>query len=298
MTIYSCSMFCSELELLMIKLEMLDPVVDFFVISESNFTHSGKPKELVFKNNSNIFKKFEHKIIHQVILDTPSDYTNLKENPLRDPDYNLVVRKVNSQKNRHLNLEHYGRDCFEKESLIRALHFAKDDDVILLSDLDEIVKSEKLKSVLDNFNQNEIYYFYHDTYYYYLNLKSSEPSYGTIALSYKNFKEKSHSAMREDRQGIFIPDAGYHWTYLGNAYNVRNKIESFSHQELNTDDIKSNLGFKIKNAVSMGMDLYGRRQNFQILPITTEYFPEYLVNNRGLYDHLICKNLDKDSNMW
>ena len=287
MTVYSCSMFCSELDLLDVKLHELDSVVDYFVLSESNKTHSGHDKNLVLWENKAKFSDFSHKIIHQIIRDTPSDYRNLTEDPAKSEMYNLVVRKVNSQKTRHLYLEHYARDCYEKEALIFPLQNCKDDDIILLSDLDEIVTASALKSVLDNFDPEQIYFFQHGTYYYYLNLKSDEISYGTIALTYKKFKEMSHSAMREDKPGLKIPSAGYHFTYLGNAEAVKNKVESFSHQEFNVPQVKDHIGWSIRNAIATGRDLYGRPRQFQVVGIET--LPKYVQDNLEKFDKYIYK---------
>lgn len=287
MSIYSCFLFFKEFDLLEIKLETLNHLVDYFIISESTFTHSGKPKELFYETNKGRFKKFHHKIIHQIITDTPSNYLDLKEDCSKGDLYNLVIQKVNSQKFRHKNLECYGRDCFEKESLIRALVSANNDDLILLSDLDEIVKPESLERVINSFDKEQTYYFYHNTYYYYLNLKSDEPSHGTIALTYEKFSGKSHSAMREDRHGIFIPDSGWHFTSIGDTNSVRTKLESFSHQEFNTDSIKNALESNIKNAVKIGKDLYGRQHTFCVEPIIYQTHPHYLVDNQERYKHLI-----------
>lgn len=287
MTVYSCSMFCSELDLLDVKLHELDSVVDYFVLSESTKTHSGHDKNLVLWENKSKFSNFWHKIIYQSIFNTPSDYNNLQEDPKRSELYNLVIRKVNSQKHRHLNLEHYGRDSFEKEALILPLHNCEDDDIILLSDLDEIVTADALKPVLDNFDPEQIYFFEHGTYYYYLNLKSDEISYGTIALTYKKFKEMSHCAMREEKQGTKIPNAGYHFTYLGNAEAVKTKVESFSHQEFNVPQVKDHIEWSIRNAIATGRDLYGRPRKFEIVDLET--LPKYVQENQEKYGQYLLK---------
>ncbi len=211
------------------------------------------------------------------------------EDPDKDAIYNLVVRKVNSQKRLHQNLEHYGRDCFEKESLIRGLFDlgAKADDMILLSDLDEIVRPEVLQTVIDSFDPDKIYFFHHDTYYYYLNLQVNEESYGTVALSFENFIHQSHSALRNDHDGIKIPNGGCHFSYLGNKDMIKTKVESFSHQEFNLDVFKDNIEKSVDNAIVTGKDLYGRNREFKIVPITYETHPKYLVEHREEFKDLI-----------
>lgn len=287
--VYSCSMFFNELDLLEIKLETLNDLVDYFVISESNFTHSGRPKKLFYENNKDRFKKFHHKIIHQIITDTPSTYTDLKENKNKDDMYNLVIRKINSQTHWPKIIESYGRDSFEKESLIRALTKTNNRDIILLSDLDEIIKPESLKQVIDSFDENQVYHFQHDVFYYYLNLRKNEPWHGTIVLSCKKFKENSFCEMRQNKQGIFIENGGWHFSYMGGVDGVKNKLESFGEQSLNLNWVKNGLENNIKNAIKISRDLYNRPCKFWIEPITYQSHPKYLVENQEKFKNLIYK---------
>jgi beta-1,4-mannosyl-glycoprotein beta-1,4-N-acetylglucosaminyltransferase len=162
--------FFNELDILKIKLEELNDVVDYFIISESNKTHSNKPKPLYFENNKNLFKKFKKKIIHQIILDTPDNYINLFHDTL-DERYNHVVDVVNSHTHYPKDIISYCHDSFEKESLYRAMNFAKLNDIVILGDCDEIPKASVLKEIIDNFDSRQIYHMWHDVFYYYLNLR-------------------------------------------------------------------------------------------------------------------------------
>ena len=86
--IYDCFLFFNELETLELRLEILNDIVDKFVIVESTVTFSGKEKKLFFNENKEKFKKFEDKIIHVIINDTPKDFVNLPYvlNPINDVD--------------------------------------------------------------------------------------------------------------------------------------------------------------------------------------------------------------------
>jgi len=75
--IYDCFCFFNELEILELRLNILDSVVDKFVICESTVTHTGQPKKMYFEENKDRFSKFLHKIIHLKISDTPDDFVNL-----------------------------------------------------------------------------------------------------------------------------------------------------------------------------------------------------------------------------
>jgi len=277
--VYSASMFFNELDLLEIKLETLNDLVDYFIISESNFTHSGLPKELIYEKNKERFKKFHHKIIHQIITDTPSEYTNLRESPSKSSSYNMVVRKINAHTHYPKNVESYGRDSWEKESLIRALTKANNHDIILLSDLDEIVKPEALKKVIDNFDENQVYHFQHNMCYYYLNLRKNEPWFGTIALSYEKFLQNSFCEMRQNKQGIFIKNGGWHFSFLQNKNSILEKISSYGEQSLNKKYIRDNIQNNVDNCISLGHDLFFRPCKFWTIPINKSNLPEYLVKN-------------------
>jgi beta-1,4-mannosyl-glycoprotein beta-1,4-N-acetylglucosaminyltransferase len=69
-------MFFNELDLLELRLNILDPYVDYFVISEATITFSGKAKPLYYLENKIRFKKFEDKIIHNIVNDTPNNFTD------------------------------------------------------------------------------------------------------------------------------------------------------------------------------------------------------------------------------
>lgn len=280
--------FYNELDILKIKLEELNDVVDFFIISESNKTHSNKPKQLYFENNKDLFKKFKSKIIHQVILDTPDNYINLAHDTL-DDRYNHVVDVVNAHTHYPKDISSYGRDSFEKESLYRAMSFARLDDIVILGDCDEIPKASVLKEIINNFDDKEIYHCQHNMYYYFLNLRKNEDWFGAMAMTYQTFKNNSFCEMRQNKQGVFVDNAGWHFTYMGGREAVRNKIESFGEQSLNLDWVKNGLENSINNAIERGRDLYNRPCKFWVEDISYETHPKYLVEHQDQFSEYIRK---------
>ena len=68
--VFDCFPFYDELDLLEIRLNILNDVVDYFVLTEATRTFTGKPKPLHYDNNKVRFKKFEHKIRHVIVDDT------------------------------------------------------------------------------------------------------------------------------------------------------------------------------------------------------------------------------------
>ena len=55
MNVYDCFLYFQEKDLLRIRLECLKDKVDYFVLTESTMTFSGKPKPLYFEENKHLF---------------------------------------------------------------------------------------------------------------------------------------------------------------------------------------------------------------------------------------------------
>lgn len=77
--VYDCFQFFNELDILKIRLNVLSPVVDRFVISEATETFSGLKKPLYYEENKAMFAEFQDKIIHVVVDDTPAGGTHERD---------------------------------------------------------------------------------------------------------------------------------------------------------------------------------------------------------------------------
>jgi len=289
--IFSATQFFNELDLLELRLETLDPVVDYFVISESTKTHSGKDKPLYYEQNKNRYKKFHHKIIHQIVNDTPGSIGEIWEKYITTG--NIYMKKVIDSDWFDKNVESFIRDTYEKEVLLRPISKqVNNKDIVLLGDLDEIPRPNKVFLLREcDFNNGEIYHFQNDMFYYYLNLqKVNENWLGVIASTAEILFSKSHCRLRTEKSGTVIPNGGWHFTYQGNKDNVKLKIESFCHQELNKDNIKEGIGYNIENAIGLGKDLYGRPAQWKVRNINDGTFPRYLVENQEKYKEYIYGN--------
>jgi beta-1,4-mannosyl-glycoprotein beta-1,4-N-acetylglucosaminyltransferase len=287
MSVYCAFQFFNEFEILKLKMEELWDVVDYFIVSESDHTHSGLPKEFNFLTNYGYFSKYHKKIIWQGIMNTPSDYNNLKYNS--DHIYNGIIDKLNNQTHWNKSVESYGRDSFEKESLIRPLTNCKDYDIIILGDCDEIPKAKTLKEIIDNFESDKIYHMQHDFYWYYMNILKDESWYGNIVCSYKTFKENSFCEMRQNKQGIFIDSGGWHFTYMGGVDKIKKKIESWGEQSLNLPYVKDNIEKNLNDFILSGRDLFFRPAKFTKVPVEYKTHPKYLVDNQEEYRNFILE---------
>ena len=230
MNIYDCFMYFDEDLLLDIRLNSLDKFVKKFVISEATYTHNGSKKKLKF--NIDNFKKFKDKIIYIVVEDQPENIKTLNENDSEE------------KKGEKLILNGMARDYFQRENLIKGITDAKNDDLILISDLDEIPDLNNL-----NFSKinNQIIIFEQKMFYYKLNLLYEDFNwFGTRAIKKKNLispqwlrniKGKNYPKWRLDilfskkkySNLFFIKNGGWHFTFLKTAEEIEKKLLNFAH---------------------------------------------------------------------
>ena len=276
--IYDCFQFFNELDILKIRLHVLSPVVDRFVISEATETFSGLEKPLYYEENKAMFAEFEDKIIHVVVDDTPQGGT-------------------------------HERDTFQKNAVTRGLAGCTDDDIVIFSDLDEIPNPDKIREILQNFQEDKIYHFAQRLFYCYLNMEEVSGSLlsyagefegvarktgiGTKMLS-SNLLRAQHLLLGELRFperkeiGIRVEDGGWHFGYMGGhgekdiRKRVQEKVVSAAHQEYNSKHVLSNVTDQIKD----GKDIFGRNAQFVRCEID-ESFPAYIREHQKELDFLI-----------
>lgn len=277
--VYDVFTFFNELELLEIRLNILAPSVDRFVIIESNETFSGKPKELIFEQNKDRFKQFANKIIHYVIDDVPKDEDDLKkrlENPkIGDLDKEIITNALTSD-NIPKGAIHWLKEFYQKESIKKALVGLNDNDICFVSDVDEIWTPE----MLIDFRRNDVFKLRQLVYAYYLNNRSDESWAGTLVTKYKTIREGCVNHLRTvgKTKHTYLKNGGWHFTNQGGADRIRTKLESYGHQEFNTDSIKS----EIEKKMESNKDFVGRRFKFW----TDERdLPYYIKAHRDRYKH-------------
>ena len=230
MNIYDCFMYFDEDLLLDIRLNYLDKFVNKFVITEATYTHNGNRKKLNFDINK--FKKFKDKIVYIKVDKEPKNIINLNEGESKN------------QRGEKLILNGMARDYYQRESIQEGLKDAKENDIILISDLDEIPK-------LNNFDfskiKNNIIFFEQKIFYYKLNLHYENFTWhGTRAIKkrnllspqwLRNIKGKTYPWWRFDTYFskkkysnlIFIKDGGWHFTCQRKPEDLEKKLLKFAH---------------------------------------------------------------------
>lgn len=282
--IYDCFNFFNELDILEIRLNVLYEYVDYFVIVESSITHSGEHKPFYFEENKERYSKFLDKIIHYKVYDTPNDFTNF--NYSEDICLNKIFDFASKQTNRfnRATQPDYGRDFFQKECVRRPLTSCSDDDIIIISDADEIPNPKILEHIKLSIDDDDIYSLNQTTYYYYINLLKQTDWYGSKISKYKNIKNISFNEIRGDESlSKKINNGGWHFSFQGGSEMVKTKLLSYSARDLVNPYILSNLNKNINDNIDPFF-----RGNLTHVEIDNSY-PKYLLENIEKYKHMIKK---------
>jgi len=251
--IYDCFIFNNEIDLLELRLSILDDVVDKFVIIEGNKTFSGNSKESNFIAHWDRFKKWEDKIIYKFF---------------EMPDFDVSWDREIYSRNYYLSLPDFN-----------------DEDIIISSDLDEIPNPEAIRCVNDWIDDENHFSFQMNFYMYYLNNFMTSNWFGTRVATYKYLKDKTIDDIREATEdesrisGPIIDNGGWHFSYFGGKEMIKKKIESFSHTEHNNEQTKSNIEGNLKS----NSDLFNRNVSFKVIEMTEDEYPEYILNNKEKY---------------
>lgn len=283
--IYDCFLFFNEIDILELRMEILGNYIDKFVIIESSVTFSGKEKPLFFKQNKDKFTKFQDKIIHVIVDDTPNDFTNLPyiNNPLTENDIikNKILKFVETSEGWGRHQKQWGRETYQRESILYGLKECSDDDIILISDLDEIPNPNEIENIKTSIT-NEIFDFKQTTYYYYFNLLKECNWSGTKCLTNSNLKNKSINLIRQNKYTTnVIGSGGWHFSFMGGIEKIKAKIDAYSHQEYNNQHIISN----IENNVNSENDPFFRGGLTKVS--VDDSFPKYILKNINKFKHMI-----------
>lgn len=208
----------------------MSPVVDYFVIAESELTFTGNKKQKFFTENYSKFAAFKDKIIHLVIPPKPFDNA-------------------------------WDAEYYQRNYLKQALKGCHQDDLIIISDTDEIVN---IDYIVNNYNISSPCLIDIPLYYYFYNLKV-DMEWQFVLITPYSFIEKFDIGNRLNYQSLnplilknSSPNLGWHFSYLF-GYDIdlyKEKVKSFSHQEYNTPYYLDDQ--KIERCILFGYDLFER----------------------------------------
>jgi len=268
MKIYDCFPFYNELDLLEIRLEELYDHVDHFVLVEADTTYTDLPKPFYFEENRQRYAKYLDKIIHVKVEDMPH------------------------------SKDAWVNDIFQRDCINRGIVDAGPDDIIVVTDLDELVRPE----VMDAMRQD------HDIQLWGLRMPlfnfkfnymlTTADFYNTWGVAVRKQFMVPADQLRRQRFSLqnfphahradgvhMIEHAGWHFTYLGHTDFARTKIQSFAHTETNTPEIVNQLD--VDRSIANGDGIY-HHEGYRFTPVAlNEYFPATVVNNPEKYKSFI-----------
>jgi len=280
--VYDCIPFFNELDILKLRLNIMDPYVDRFVIEESTVTFSGEPKELIFEKNKHMFKEFLPKITHIVVDDTPIEGADTHE-----------------------------RDYYQKNKLIQGLKDATPDDIIIFSDADEIPCPEILEEIIRNFDKTKVYHLAQRNFYVYMNNEEKSGKLlsitgefpdiseekrlwlGTKICNIDNIPKEGIVRLRDlvpvdDPRSVRVANGGWHFGYMG-GYKERDpmkrigiKTKAAAHQNYNEREVLA----ETMDHLILGMDIFGRDARFERVEVD-ETYPRYLRDHLDEYEHFV-----------
>lgn len=259
MKIFDCFTFNDENPLLEIRLNEMNKFVDFFVIVEFGESHQGNRKGK--KIDSDILDKFKQKIRYYYV-------ENFKKNQTS-----------------------WERENYQRNYIMNGLHDADDNDIIIISDLDEIPNLKKIK-ILDL--KNYVYAFKQINTMYKFNLVRDFDWLGTKLCKFKKLKSpqwlrslkvhKRYSYLRVDKffsqnythDFKIIENGGWHFGWIRNIDEIINKINSFAHEEFNNSKFKN---YKyIQECINKNVNFLNTDENLK--KIELDLLPNYLISNK------------------
>jgi len=287
MKLYDCFCMFNELDIIEIRLNELYNVVDYFIIHESTKSHTGKPKKLYFAENMKRFAKFKDKIIYRCINDTPDYFEYLNPKEAKDEWQRMVFEKINRENFWDKNQLPYSRDAYEKESIVRSMSGLNDDDIVMFSDADEIPRGEAVAYIKENFEPDSIYHLQQKHFWFYFNCLRNDIWNGNILLSFNNFKKNSVINLRKWRKGYMVANSGWHFSFMGGAEDVKEKIQNYGEQTINIKEITDNTEAFIQSCIKNNHDFYNNPCQFTITPVNYNTHPKYLVDNLDKFERYI-----------
>jgi len=258
-------MYFDEEVVLDVRLNTLDRYIDYFVIVESTFTHKGERRNLKFNHKK--FEKFKDKIIYIIFDNEPDGIQKIYENDSEGTKSNKYI--LNAAK----------RENGQRDHILNGLYKAEPEDLILISDVDEIPNLENID--IKNIKE-KILMFQQDMFYYKFDLKLPNMIWsGTKGCKKKNLlspqwlrniKDKKYSILRLDiifsnkkySSIKFINNGGWHFSNIKSAKEIEHKLKSYLHH-----------------------------REFDLQPLSLNQIDDIIKNKQAIYDLKVDKTVNK-----
>ena len=284
MRIFDCTTFYSEHLMLDVRFNILNEKVDKFIVVESLFSHSGKPKKLNFDIKN--YQKFKDKINYIIIENEP-------EGLIVNQNLSSAEKRLNSLKRVEQSYDY----------MAKSLNDAEDNDLIILSDNDEIPNlnsKQFLNSKKNIFIFEQLFFYYKfNLHYDLMNWFGSKACRKKKLMSMswlRNLKNKQYPFWRFDtlfsktkyNNLEIIKDGGWHFTNLMTAEKLYEKMSNFGHHnEFDESGLKIN---DIKNKIENREMFYNHfldqtnpnkwKNDYKLKKINENKLPLYVEQNK------------------
>lgn len=265
--IYDCFTFYNELDLLELRLAELYDHVDHFVLVEANTTFTNKPKPFFFEENKLRYTKWLDKIIHIKVTDMPQ------------------------------SSDAWINDRFQRDQIFRGIENADADDLIIISDLDEIIRPQAIEFMRDS--EQELFALRMPIFNFKLNyMKLTPDRYNIWAMAGQRhlFDHIKPDAFRQLRfqfmssSGItngcqIVEHGGWHFGYMGDREWLLDKAQNFAHTEVNTPEFLA----QIDPESSIAKRTSWKQDSDDVYEIVTVdgYLPKSLVNTVKYSEYIL-----------
>ena len=268
MKIFDCFMYFDEEMVVDVRLNTLNEFVDYFVIVESKFTHKGDQRELKFNHKK--FEKFKDKIIYLIFDEEPARIETVNADDTED------------EKSRKYIFNAAYRENGQRNYIEKGLINAKKNDIILISDVDEI---PNLSDIDFNKINKKIILFEQDMFYYKFNLhlpnliwtgtKACKKKYLISPQWLRNIKDRKYPFFRIDTffskvkytNVKIFSNGGWHFTNIKNAEEIKYKLKSYLHH-----------------------------REFDVNPLTVDQIDKIINNKKAIYNLNVDKSVSKIGN--
>jgi hypothetical protein len=273
MKIYDCFPFYNELDLLELRLTELYEKVDHFVLVEAGSTHQGNLKPYFFAENKDRYAQWADKIIHIQVDDMPNDS------------------------------DAWVNEAHHRDQIMQGLVDADAGDLVIISDLDEIVRP----AALDYMKSSEQSIFalrmsLHNFKFNYMRVTPGEYDVWGMASRRSILDDISPTEFRRLRFQFtaapykfkndgceVIEHAGWHFGYMGNNEWLTNKARNFAHAEVNRPEFIEQIDVEKSIAERREWNRGNATDQYEIVELDS-YFPKSVINNPGKYQQYILDN--------
>ncbi len=270
MKIYDCFTFHNEFDLLDLRIAEMYDHVDYMVLVEADHTFQNQPKHFNFKQR---MREYEHydKLIYIGVEDMP------------------------------LSPDPWVNERHQRDSIMLGLDEASDDDIIIIGDIDEILRPSTISELRKG--ESQIYGFRMPLFNFKYNyMLVTQDCYSVWNGAIKKGLLDSPEEFRRQRHTLntlgwkyiddavtIIEHAGWHFTYLGDNDFARNKIQSFAHADDNRPEVLNQIN--VEESIRQGKGIKLDNSDYLFKPVLLDdYLPATVLNNQDTYVDKILSN--------